>query len=36
METHVLTNFKHLRASYEVSYLIENSKKQVTIGKELV
>ena len=32
METHVLTNSTHLRASYEVSYLVSNSKKPFTIG----
>ena len=36
METHVLTNSKHLRASYETFYLIAKSKKSFTIGEELV
>ena len=36
METHALTNSKHLRASYKVSYIIAKSKKSFTIGKELV
>ena len=35
-ETHVLTNFKHLCASYEASYLIAKGKKPFTIGEELV
>ena len=36
METHAFTNSKYLRASYEASYLIAKSKKQFTIGEELV
>ena len=36
METHVLTNSKHLRASCEASYLTAKSKKPFTIGEELV
>ena len=36
METHVITNFKHLRASYEASYLITKRKKPFIIGEELI
>ena len=36
METHVLTNSKHLCSSYETSYQIAKSKKPFTIGEELV
>ena len=36
MVAHVLTNSKHLCASYEASYLIAKSKKPFTIGEELV
>ena len=35
-ETNVLTNPKHLRASYKASYLIAKSKKPFIIGEELV
>ena len=36
MENYVFTNSKHLRASYESSYLITKSKKPFTIGEDLV
>ena len=36
MENYVFTNCKHLRASYEASYIIAKSKKRFTIGEDLV